>query len=75
MQQLNLKKGGRLKIIKRRLKNLMKYFSEVENLFDKKIKEQLKDASNDVIGLMVNIIWPLSLPSIKAYRRSCVEIF
>lgn len=53
----------------------MKYFSEVENLFDKKIKEQLKDASNDVIGLMVNIIWPLSLPSIKAYRRSCVEIF
>ena len=53
----------------------MKYFSEVENLFDKKIKEQLKDASNDVIGLMVNIILHLSLPPIKAYRRSCVEIF
>ena len=53
----------------------MKYFSEVENLFDKKIKEQPKDASDDVIGLMVNIIWPLRLPPIKAYRRSCVEIF
>lgn len=53
----------------------MKYFSEVENLFDKKIKEQPKDASDDVIGLMVNIICPLRLPLIKAYRRSCVEIF
>ncbi|WP_346746304.1 hypothetical protein [uncultured Campylobacter sp.] len=44
----------------------MKYFSEVENLFDKKIKEQLKDASDDVIGFMANIIWPLRLPPIKS---------
>ena len=43
--------------------------------FDEKIKEQLKDASDDVIDLMANIIWLWRLPPIKADRESSVDIF
>ena len=43
--------------------------------FDEKIKEQLKDASDDEIDLMANIIWLWRLPPKTADRKSSVAFF
>lgn len=43
--------------------------------FDEKIKEQLKDASDDVIDLMANIIWLWRLPPISKNKKSIVKNF
>ena len=43
--------------------------------FDEKIKEQLKDPSDDVIDLMANIIWLWRLPPKTADRKSSVAFF
>lgn len=43
--------------------------------FDEKIKEQLKDASDDKIDLMANIIWLWRLPPKTADRKSSVAFF
>lgn len=43
--------------------------------FDEKIKEQLKNASDDVIDLMANIIWLWMLPPISKNKKSIVKNF
>lgn len=43
--------------------------------FDEKIREQLKDASDDMIDLMANIIWLWRLPPKTADRKGSVAFF
>ena len=57
------------------IKNFAEKGDTSDKDFDEKIKEQLKNASDDVIDLMANIIWLWRLPPKTADRKGSVAFF
>ena len=57
------------------IKNFVEKGDTSDKDFDEKIKEQLKNASDDVIDLMANIIWLWRLPPKTADRKGSVAFF